>query len=84
MDPAGAITAMPDYGLSFPGPNADDTLATPLVKPGHWVTVAHDLKANNRDVQAELRTMSTDRTAFTWPCLKRGLNASPAARCIPS
>ena len=40
---------------------ADDTLAAPLVKPGHWVTVAHDLKANIRNVQAELHTTVTDR-----------------------
>ena len=40
---------------------ADDTLAAPLVKPGHWVTVAHDLKANNRNVKAELHTQATDR-----------------------
>ncbi|MEO8494994.1 MAG: hypothetical protein ABI614_07980 [Planctomycetota bacterium] len=40
---------------------ADDTLATPIAKPGHWVMVAHDLKSNNRNVQAELHTMATDR-----------------------
>ncbi|MBC8355542.1 MAG: hypothetical protein H8E66_26490 [Planctomycetes bacterium] len=40
---------------------ADDTLAAPLVKPGHWITVAHDLKANNRNVQAVLHTKATDR-----------------------
>ncbi|MCA9122692.1 MAG: hypothetical protein H6822_20780 [Planctomycetaceae bacterium] len=40
---------------------SDDSLAAPLVKPGHWVTVAHDVKANNRNVQAELYTSSTDR-----------------------
>ncbi|MDA1055136.1 MAG: hypothetical protein O3C40_32340 [Planctomycetota bacterium] len=40
---------------------ADDTLAAPFVKPGHWVTVAHDLKANNRNVHAELHTTATDR-----------------------
>lgn len=40
---------------------ADDTLAAPLVKPGHWVTFAHDLKANNGNVRAELHTSATDR-----------------------
>ena len=40
---------------------ADDTMAAPLVKPGHWLTVAHDLKANNRNVNAELHTTATDR-----------------------
>ncbi len=40
---------------------ADDTLAAPLAKAGHWITVAHNLKANNRNVQAELRTSATDR-----------------------
>lgn len=49
-----------DFQLAKTVP-ADDTLAAPLVKPGHWVTVAHDLKANNRNVQAELLTSSTDR-----------------------
>ena len=41
---------------------SDDSLAAPLVKPGHWVTVAHDVKANNRNVQADLYTSSTDRS----------------------
>jgi hypothetical protein len=40
---------------------ADDTLAAPLAKAGHWITVAHDLKANTRNVQAELHTSATDR-----------------------
>src|SRR5688572_29622862 len=31
-----------------------------LVKPGHWVTVRHNVKANNFDFQAELHTKSTD------------------------
>jgi hypothetical protein len=41
VDPAGAITAMPDYGLSFPGANADDTLATFMTElttdSGDWI-----------------------------------------------
>lgn len=40
---------------------ADDTMATPLVKPGHWVTVANEVKANNFNFNAELHTTSTDR-----------------------
>ncbi len=40
---------------------ADDTLAAPLVKPGHWVTFAHDLKANNGDARADLHTSATDQ-----------------------
>jgi hypothetical protein len=53
---------------------ADETIAAPLVKPGHWVTVAHEVKANNFNFNADLRTTSTDRnerplfiedTAFT-------------------
>lgn len=39
---------------------ADDTVAAPVVKPGHWITVAHEIKANNRDFNAELHTMVTD------------------------
>ncbi|MCA9145527.1 MAG: hypothetical protein H6823_06685 [Planctomycetaceae bacterium] len=54
----------PEEDFEFQLPHtvpSDDTLAAPLVKPGHWVTVAHDLKANNRNVQAELHTTATDR-----------------------
>ncbi|MBP88795.1 MAG: hypothetical protein CMJ64_19135 [Planctomycetaceae bacterium] len=40
---------------------ADDTVATPFVKPGHWMTVANEIKANNFNFQAELHTTSTDR-----------------------
>jgi len=40
---------------------ADDTIAAPLVKPGHWVTVANEIKANNFNFQADLYTTSTDR-----------------------
>lgn len=39
----------------------DESLAASWVKPGHWVTVAHDVKANNFNFQAELHTMATDR-----------------------
>lgn len=31
-----------------------------FVKPGHWVTVQHQIKANNFDFQAELHTRATD------------------------
>ena len=39
---------------------AEETVAAPFVKPGHWVTVAHEIKANNFNFQAELHTTSTD------------------------
>src|SRR5688572_15043410 len=31
-----------------------------FVKPGHWITVRHIVKANNFDFQAELHTRATD------------------------
>jgi hypothetical protein len=46
VNPAGAITAMPDYGLSFPGPNADDTLANfnseLTTDQGDWISAGLD------------------------------------------
>ncbi len=45
---------------------SDETLATPLVKPGHWVTFMHDIKSNQRDVAAELHTLATDRTELPF------------------
>lgn len=38
--------------------DADETRS--FVKPGHWVTVQHEIKANNFDFQAELHTRATD------------------------
>ncbi|MFV1965002.1 MAG: hypothetical protein ACC628_06235 [Pirellulaceae bacterium] len=43
--------------VTIPG---DDAFAFPYVKPGHWVTVRHEVTANNFDFQAELRTRSND------------------------
>jgi hypothetical protein len=46
VDPSAAITVMPDYGLSFPGPNADDTLATFTTElatdAGDWIPAGLD------------------------------------------
>jgi hypothetical protein len=46
VNPTGAITVMPDYGLSFPGPNTDDTLATFTTElttdSGDWIPAGLD------------------------------------------
>jgi hypothetical protein len=39
---------------------ADTEFAFPFVKPGHWLTVRHEITANFYDFQGELRTGSTD------------------------
>ena len=39
---------------------ADTTVAFPVAKPGHWVTVRHEIKANFSDLQGDLWTATTD------------------------
>ncbi len=39
----------------------------PLAKPGHWTSVVHEIRANNFDIQAELRTASTDLHGAIYP-----------------
>ena len=38
--------------------------ARAFVKPGHWITVRNQVRANNFDFQAELFTSATDSTSL--------------------
>jgi len=39
----------------------------PMSKPGHWVAADHEIKANNFNYNAELRTAATDSQGATFP-----------------
>ena len=45
----------------------DDTAVRPLAKPGHWVTAFQEIKANNFDASAELRSAATDSRGVVFP-----------------
>jgi hypothetical protein len=45
----------------------DDTAVRPLAKPGHWVTTFQEIKANNFDASAELRSAATDSQGEVLP-----------------
>jgi hypothetical protein len=43
----------------------DENLAAYGIKPGHWISVRHELKANRADFKGELSLASTDRNFRT-------------------
>lgn len=48
-------------------PGAGDTPGLTLAKPGHWMTVVHEIEANNFDINADLITAVTSSRGAIYP-----------------
>ena len=56
-----------EFQLAATVPGDADTPGLILTKPGHTTTVLHEIRANNFNINAEIRTSVTNQQGFVYP-----------------